>query len=170
MNLNRSFTVELDRLRATWVRSVVRHLPRETVAAAVGTDIRDFRRFEKIARLDLSKPDSLADRLDVLANPLKDWPALSLSEAKSVEDVDSDTDTEAGSGAVVVTLPKPVAVESEAEVEVQAEGMPATVADLDAHRPKRAPCSISSELPAPEEGRLTDFARGPNPGTEDRGR
>lgn len=170
LNLNRSFTVELDRLRATWVRSVVRHLPRETAAAAVGSDIRDFRRFEKNARLDLSRPDSLADRLDVLANPLKDWPALSLSEAKPVEDVDSDTGTEAGSGAVVVTFPKPVAVEGEDEVEVQAEGMPATVADLDAHRPTRAPRSISNELPAPEEGRLTDFARGPNPGTEDRGR
>ena len=106
----------------------------------------------------------------MLANPLKDWPALSLSEAKPVEDVDSDTGTEAGSGAVVVTFPKPVAVEGEDEVEVQAEGMPATVADLDAHRPTRAPRSISNELPAPEEGRLTDFARGPNPGTEDRGR
>lgn len=169
LNLNRSFRIELDRLRATWVRSVVRHLPRETAAAAVGADIRDFRRFEKFARLDLSKPDSLADRLDVLAAPLRDWPALSLSEAKPVEDVDSDTGTEAGSGAVVVTLPKPVAVEGEAEVEVQAEDMPATVADLDAHRPQRAPRSISSELPAPEEGRLTDFARGPNPGAESRG-
>lgn len=167
LNLNRSFTVELDRLRATWVRSVVRHLPRETAAAAVGTDIHNFRRLEKTARLDPATPDTLADRLDVLADPLRDWPALSLSEAKPVEDVDS---AEAGSGAVVVTLPKPVAVESEAEVEVQEEDMPATVADLDAHRPTRAPRSISSELPALEEGRLTDFARGPNPDTEDRGR
>lgn len=131
----------------------------------MGTDIRDFRRFEKIARLDPSKPDSLADRLDVLANPLRDWPALSLSEAKPVEDADSDT----GTASEVVALPKPVAVESEAEVEVQAEDMPATVANLDAHRPKRTPRSISSELPAPEEGRLTDFARGPNAGTESRG-
>lgn len=166
LNLNRSFRVELDRLRATWVREVVRNLPRETAAAAVGTDLLSFRRLEKTARLDPATPDSLADRLDVLADPLRDWPALSLSEAKPVEDVDS---AEAGSGAVVVTFPKPVAVEGEDEVEVQAEGMPATVADLDAHRPTRAPRSISSELPAPEEGRLTDFARGPNPGTEHRG-
>lgn len=165
LNLNRSFRIELDRLRATWVRSVVRHLPRETAAAAVGTDLHNFRRLEKIARLDLSKPDSLADRLDVLSNPLKDWPALGLSEAKPVGETASDVDTEA----VVVTFPKPVAVEGEAEVEVQEEDMPATVSDLDAHRPKQAPRSISSELPAPEEGRLTDFARGPNPGTERRG-
>ena len=170
LNLNRSFRVELDRLRATWVREVVRHLPRETAAAAVGTDIRDFRRFEKIARLDLSKPDSLADRLDVLAAPLRDWPALSLSEAKPVEDVDSDT----GTGAVVVTLPKPVAGgttrDDETETAAPEPGQQATVSDLDAHRPMQAPRSISSKLPAPEEGRLTDFARGPNPDTEDRGR
>lgn len=168
LNLNRSFTVELDRLRATWVREVVRHLPRETAAAAVGTDIYGFRRLEKTSRLDPSKPDSLADRLDVLANPLKDWPALSLSEAEPVEDVDSDTGTEA----VVVTLPKPEADSTtrgdETRTAAPEPGRQATVADLDAHRPKQTPRSISSELPAPEEGRLFDFARGPNPGTESR--
>ena len=173
LNLNRSFRIELDRLRATWVRSVVRHLPRETAAAAVGADIRDFRRFEKIARLDLSKPDSLADRLDVLANPLKDWPALSLSEAQAVENADSDTGTEAGSGAVVVALPKPAADSTTRDDETRTTtpepDQQDTVADLDAHRPKQAPRSISSKLPAPEEGRLTDFARGPNSGTESRG-
>lgn len=169
LNLNRSFTVELDRLRATWVRSVVRHLPGETAAAAVGTDRRSFRRLEKNARLDPSKPDSLADRLDVLANPLKDWPALSLSEAKPVVEAASDVDTEAA----VVAFPKSVvdSATRDDETKTAAPGSDrqATVADLDARRPTRAPRSISSELPAPEEGRLFDFARRPNPGTESRG-
>lgn len=169
LNLTRSFRVELDRLRATWVREVVRHLPRETAAAAVGTDLINFRRLEKTARLDPSKPDSLADRLDVLSNPLKDWPALSLSEAKPVEDVDSDT----GTDTVVVTLPKPEADNTtrgdETRTAAPEPGRQATVADLDAHRPQQAPRAISSVLPAPEEGRLFDFARGPNPGTESRG-
>lgn len=34
LNMDRSFTVEIDRLRATWVRAVVRHLPRETAAVS----------------------------------------------------------------------------------------------------------------------------------------
>ena len=174
LNLNRSFRVELDRLRATWVREVVRNLPRETAAAAVGTDLLSFRRLEKTARLDPATPDSLADRLDVLADPLRDWPALSLSEAKPVENVDSaDTGTEAGSGAVVVALPKPAAGgttrDDETEAATPGPDRQATVSDLVAHRPTRAPRSISSELPAPEEGRLTDFAGGPNPGTQHRG-
>lgn len=59
LNLNRSFRVELDRLRATWVRSVVRHLPGETAAAAVGAKRSNYRRLEKNARLDPAKPDSL---------------------------------------------------------------------------------------------------------------
>lgn len=173
LNLNRSFRIELDRLRATWVRSVVRHLPGETAAAAVGAERSNYRRLEKNARLDPEKPDSLADRLDVLANPLKDWPALSLSEAKPVDGADSDTGTVTGNESVVVALPKPKADSTtrgdETRTAVPEPGQQAAVADLDAHRPKQAPRSISSKLPAPEEGRLTDFARGPNPGTERRG-
>lgn len=163
LNLNRSFTVELDRLRATWVYAVVRGLPRETAAAAVGTDIRDFRRFEKIARLDPSKPDALADRLDVLADPLRDWPALRLSEATPVADVESEAD----SSAEVVAFPGAAGSDTdEVDTEATAE---TTVVDFDAHRPRQAPRSISSELPAPEIGRLLDFARGPQPGAKSRG-
>lgn len=173
LNLNRSFRVELDRLRATWVREVVRNLPRETAAAAVGTDLLSFRRLEKTARLDPATPDSLADRLDVLADPLRDWPALRLSEAAPVADVGEGTGSVPVSDAVVVSLPKPEADSATRGDGTRAAapepGQQATVADLDAHRPQRAPRSISSELPAPEEGRLTDFARGPNPGTESRG-
>ena len=172
LNLNRSFRVELDRLRATWVRSVVRHLPRETAAAAVGTDLINFRRLEKTARLDPATPDTLADRLDVLADPLRDWPALRLSEAAPVADVEEGTGSAPVSDAVVVTLPGTASNntdEAEPERETETPEPQTAVADLDAHRPKQAPRSISSKLPAPEEGRLTDFARGPNPGTESRG-
>lgn len=163
LNLNRSFRVELDRLRATWVREVVRHLPRETAAAAVGTDIRSFRRLEKTARLDPAKPDSLADRLDVLADPLRDWPALGLSEAKPVV----EAELEADGGAEVVAFPG-VAGNDTDEVDTEATAE-TTVVDFDAHRPRQAPRSISSELPAPEIGRLLDFARGPQPGAKSRG-
>lgn len=168
LNQGRSFVVELDRLRATWVREVVRHLPRETAVAAVGTDIRNYRRYEKIARLDPSKPDALADRLDVLADPLRDWPALRLSEAVPVADMESEAD----GGVEVVAFPGVSGSEMD-EVEdfvsTQTPGTQATVTSLDAHRHKQAPRSISSELPAPEIGRLLDFARGPKPGAESRG-
>ena len=172
LNLNRSFRVELDRLRATWVREVVRHLPRETAAAAVGTDLKSFRRLEKTARLDPATPDTLADRLDVLADPLRDWPALRLSEAAPVADVEEGTGSAPVSDAVVVTLPGTASNntdEAEPERETETPEPQTAVASLDAHRHKQAPRSISSKLPAPEEGRLTDFARGPNPGTERRG-
>ncbi|MCT1629251.1 hypothetical protein M3B04_09960 [Corynebacterium sanguinis] len=173
LNLNQPFRVKLNRLRATWVREVVRHLPRETAAAAVGSTLGNMGLYEKKARLDSSRPDTLAERLDVLANPLALWPGLEKPEdfaagAFGVTAAPAAPERRAD----VVEMPSGHCVNSSAGDESQCreqasdlDTRTATVTHADfSSRSTRTP--NWSDLPAPEQGRLMDFFRGLDKGTE----
>lgn len=173
LNLNQPFRVELNRLRATWVREVVRHLPRETASAAVGTDLNNMRLFEKRARLVPSRPDTLAERLDVLANPLISWAGLDTPEDFAVGAFDATPRrTPRGRRADVVEMsPRdrkrgsasagPGSREETSDLDAGAATV--THVDFSAHG-TRTP--NWSDLPAPEQGRLLDFVRDLDKGRE----
>lgn len=166
LNLNQPFRVELNRLRATWVREVVRHLPRETAAAAVGSAFGDMRRYEKRARLTIARPDTLAERLDVLANPLSRWAGLDKPEDFAAGAFGATArPAMPGTAADVVEIasrdravgPAAAGVDSREEVgDLDAETATVTHVNFFAHS-SRTP--NWSDLPAPEQGRLLDFVR-----------
>lgn len=166
LSISQPFRVELNRLRATWVREVVRHLPRETAAAAVGSAFGGMRRYEKRARLTLSRPDTLAERLDVLANPLSRWAGLDKPEDFAARAFEATArPAMPGTAADVVEMlprdrtggPAAAGLDSREEASNPDAGT-ATVTHVDftAHS-TRTP--NWSDLPAPEQGRLLDFVR-----------
>lgn len=173
LNLNQPFRVELNRLRATWVREVVRHLPRETAGAAVGTDLNNMRLYEKRARLVPSRPDTLAERLDVLANPLISWAGLDTPEDFAVGAFDATPQpTPRARRADVVEMQSrdrkrgsvTSGPDSCGEVsDLDAGTATVTHVDFSAHS-TRTP--NWSDLPAPEQGRLLDFVRDLDKGKE----
>ncbi|WKK61326.1 hypothetical protein QYQ98_10000 [Corynebacterium sp. P3-F1] len=173
LSISQPFRVELNRLRATWVREVVRHLPRETAAAAAGSAFGDMRRYEKRARLTLSRPDTLAERLDVLANPLSRWAGLDKPEdfAAGAFGATARPATPGTAADVVEMLPRdrtggPAAAGLDSREEASdPDAGTATVTHVDftAHS-TRTP--NWSDLPAPEQGRLLDFVRNLDKGNE----
>lgn len=74
LNKGRSFKTSLRRLRATWAVEVLRAVPREVAVSAIGTThVGDF---ERLARVDPERPDTVEDHLDCLIDPYAMWPGL----------------------------------------------------------------------------------------------
>lgn len=74
LNKGRSFKTSLRRLRATWAVEVLRAVPREVAVAAIGTT--HIGEFERLARVDPERPDTVEDHLDRLIDPYAMWPGL----------------------------------------------------------------------------------------------
>ena len=77
LNRGRSFKVSLRRLRATWAVEVLRAVPREVAVAAIGTT--HIGEFERLARVDPSRPVTVQDHVDALTDPYATWPGLTSS-------------------------------------------------------------------------------------------
>lgn len=77
LNKGRSFKVSLRRLRATWAVEVLRAVPREVAVAAIGTT--HIGEFERLARVDPSRPDTVEDHVNALTDPYATWPGLTSS-------------------------------------------------------------------------------------------
>ncbi|KGF24112.1 hypothetical protein [Corynebacterium tuscaniense] len=77
LNKGRSFKVSLRRLRATWAVEVLRAVPREVAVAAIGTT--HIGEFERLARVDPSRPDTVEDHVEALIDPYATWPGLTSS-------------------------------------------------------------------------------------------
>lgn len=94
LNKGRSFKTSLRRLRATWAVQVLRAVPREVAVAAIGTThVGDF---ERVARVDPSRPDTVEDHVGSLTDPYSSWPGLAAS-SDSVEHW-ADFGSRAGAG------------------------------------------------------------------------
>ena len=77
LNKGRSFKISLRRLRATWAVEVIRSVPREVAVAAIGTThVGDF---ERLARVDPERPDTVEDHVEALTDPYVNWPGLASS-------------------------------------------------------------------------------------------
>ena len=77
LNWGRSFKVSLRRLRVTWAVKVIRAVPREVAVAAIGTThVGDF---ERLARVDPERPDTVEDHVEALTDPYVNWPGLASS-------------------------------------------------------------------------------------------
>lgn len=77
LNRGRQFKTSLRRLRATWAVEVIRSVPREVAVAAIGTThVGDF---ERVARVDPSRPDTVEDHVGALTDPYVNWPGLASS-------------------------------------------------------------------------------------------
>lgn len=74
LNKNRSFRVSLRRLRATWAVQVIRSVPREVAVAAIGTT--HLYEFERLARFNPERPDTVEDHVEALTDPYAMWPGL----------------------------------------------------------------------------------------------
>lgn len=74
LNNGRSFKVSLRRLRATWAVGVLRAVPREVAVAAIGTT--HIGEFERLTRLDPTRPDTVEDHVEALTDPYAAWPGL----------------------------------------------------------------------------------------------
>lgn len=74
LNNGRSFKVSLRRLRATWAVGVLRAVPREVAVAAIGTT--HIGEFERLARIDPTRPDTVEDHVEALTDPYAAWPGL----------------------------------------------------------------------------------------------
>lgn len=74
LNKGRSFKVSLRRLRATWAVQVLRSVPREVAVAAVGTT--HLYEFERLARVDPERADTVEDHVEALTDPFATWPGL----------------------------------------------------------------------------------------------
>lgn len=77
LNRGIKFTVSLRRLRATWAVHVIRAVPREVAVAAIGTT--HIGEFERLARVNPGRPDTVEDHLDSLTDPYATWPGLTSS-------------------------------------------------------------------------------------------
>ena len=94
LNRGRQFKTSLRRLRATWAVEVIRSVPREVAVAAIGTThVGDF---ERVARVDPSRPDTVEDHVGSLTDPYSSWPGLAAS-SDSVEHW-ADFGSRAGAG------------------------------------------------------------------------
>lgn len=76
LNNGRSFKVSLRRLRATWAVGVLRAVPREVAVAAIGTT--HIGEFERLTRLDPTRPDTVEDHVEALTDPYAAWPGLAV--------------------------------------------------------------------------------------------
>lgn len=77
LNRGRKFTVSLRRLRATWAVQVIRSVPREVAVAAIGTT--HLYEFERLARFNPERPDTVEDHVEALTDPYVNWPGLASS-------------------------------------------------------------------------------------------
>lgn len=77
LNRGRTFRVSLRRLRATWAVQVIRSVPREVAVAAIGTT--HLYEFERLARLNPERPDTVEDHVEALTDPYAAWPGLTSS-------------------------------------------------------------------------------------------
>jgi len=77
LNRGRKFKISLRRLRATWAVQVIRAVPREVAVAAIGTT--HLYEFERLARVNPERPDTVEDHVEVLTDPYTDWPGLTAS-------------------------------------------------------------------------------------------
>ncbi|WP_087116739.1 hypothetical protein [Corynebacterium urinipleomorphum] len=77
LNRGRKFRISLRRLRATWAVQVIRAVPREVAVAAIGTT--HLYEFERLARVNPERPDTVEDHVEVLTDPYTDWPGLTAS-------------------------------------------------------------------------------------------
>lgn len=74
LNRRRTFRVSLRRLRATWAVEVLRAVPREVAVSAIGTT--HVGAFERQARVDPERPDSVEDHVEALSDTYAIWPGL----------------------------------------------------------------------------------------------
>lgn len=77
LNRRRTFRVSLRRLRATWAVQVIRSVPREVAVAAIGTT--HLYEFERLARFNPERPDTVEDHVEALTDPYVNWPGLASS-------------------------------------------------------------------------------------------
>lgn len=77
LNRGRKFTVSLRRLRATWAVEVIRAVPREVAVAAIGTT--HIGEFERLARVNPERTDTVEDHVEALTDPYVNWPGLASS-------------------------------------------------------------------------------------------
>lgn len=77
LNHGRKVKVSLRRLRATWAVEVLRAVPREVAVAAIGTT--HLYEFERLARLNPERPDTVEDHVEALTDPYAAWPGLTPS-------------------------------------------------------------------------------------------